>query len=545
VVLALALGVAHGQNTAPQPQPQTQKQNQPLPEPETGITTETVPVPGPKPETAMTPAQARELFRSVDTILKFDSQDTGLPIKHTVKRRLTTRKAIEAFLLEKMKEDKDTARVERSSIVMKKFGLLPADFDLRPFMLSLLKEQIAGYYDSKTKTVNLLNWINPEEQKPVLAHELTHALQDQHVDLEKWGDHSYEAPGGTPKNVTEDNRTIQTDEDDTAREAAIEGQAMVAYMDWSLAPMAQSLRTSPDVPLDPPSTTDKPDPDSPVLSSAPLVLRASLLFPYQDGLRFEQILLKDHGAHAAFAAVLDWPPGSSYEIMHPHEYEQHAHPARLTLPDLHPLLDATYQPYDLGVMGELDVRMLGEIFGGAGPSADLAKTWDGGVYYAAQSRSAVAAGKGGSTASIGLIYLSQWTTPEAARAFAGLYEASLSRKYKQLKPETAPGGLVAAAAPAPPPSFTQMRYATEEGPVVITTSDRQVFVSEGFAEDLADSLQQKMLEANAENLARSLVGDGNKDQAAELSAPLVRLFGGMGMMKAGLKLRPVSGPRVY
>jgi hypothetical protein len=196
-------------------------------------------------------------------------------------------------------------------------------------------------------------------------------------------------------------------------------------------------------------------------------------------------------------------------------------------------------------MGELDVRMLGEIFGGAGPSADLAKTWDGGVYYAAQSRSAVAAGKGGSTASIGLIYLSQWTTPEAARAFAGLYEASLSRKYKQLKPETAPGGLVAAAAPAPPPSFTQMRYATEEGPVVITTSDRQVFVSEGFAEDLADSLQQKMLEANAENLARSLVGDGNKDQAAELSAPLVRLFGGMGMMKAGLKLRPVSGPRVY
>ncbi len=80
--------------------------------------------------------------------------------------------------------------MQRSEIVLKKFGLLDRDFQLKPFLISLLTEQIAGYYDSKTKTVNLLDWIAPDSQKPVLAHELTHALQDQHVNLDKWEDKS-------------------------------------------------------------------------------------------------------------------------------------------------------------------------------------------------------------------------------------------------------------------------------------------------------------------------------------------------------------------
>ena len=78
--------------------------------------------------------------------------------------------------------------MQRSEIVLKKFGLLDRDFNLKPFLLALLKEQIEAYYDPKTKTVNMLDWIAVDEQKPVLAHELTHALQDQHLDLDKWSD---------------------------------------------------------------------------------------------------------------------------------------------------------------------------------------------------------------------------------------------------------------------------------------------------------------------------------------------------------------------
>ena len=142
----------------------------------------------PGSETHITPDQAKQLFALVDQLLKFSSDETGLPIKSDVKRHLTTRAAVESSLTEKFNEDEDSKRMQRSEIVLKKFGLLDRDFDLKPFLLSLLKEQIEAYYDPKTKTVNLLDWVSIDEQKPVLAHELTHALQDQHVDLDKWSD---------------------------------------------------------------------------------------------------------------------------------------------------------------------------------------------------------------------------------------------------------------------------------------------------------------------------------------------------------------------
>ena len=74
----------------------------------------------------------------------------------------------------------------------KKFGLLPRTFDLHSFLIKLLTEQVAGYYDEKTRTMNLLDWNEPEMQRPVMAHELTHALQDQSFNLEKMSKHDEE-----------------------------------------------------------------------------------------------------------------------------------------------------------------------------------------------------------------------------------------------------------------------------------------------------------------------------------------------------------------
>ena len=136
-------------------------------------------------EVKITPQEAEELFHSVDEILAFDSKQTGLPIKKQVKRRLTSRDEVVAYLTKHMK-DEDVKRLQRSELVLKKFGLLPRDFDLEKLLVELLREQIAGYYDPKTKTVNLLDWVPMEEQEPVMAHELTHALQDQTIGLDKW-----------------------------------------------------------------------------------------------------------------------------------------------------------------------------------------------------------------------------------------------------------------------------------------------------------------------------------------------------------------------
>src|SRR5260370_16792705 len=103
----------------------------------------------PKKDRKITPEQTKELFRSLNQILSFASDDTKLPIHHEVKRRLITREQVEKYILDKFKENKDAKRLQSEEIVLKKFGLLDRDFQLQPFLVSLLKEQIAGYYDNK------------------------------------------------------------------------------------------------------------------------------------------------------------------------------------------------------------------------------------------------------------------------------------------------------------------------------------------------------------------------------------------------------------
>lgn len=485
-----------------------------------------------KPETRITPEQAKELFASVDTILHFVSDDTELPILHRVKRRLTTRAEVVKYLENQMKNGKDARRMERSEIVLKKFGMLNENFHLQPFLVSLLKEQIAGYYDSKTKTVNLLDWVAPDEQKPVLAHELTHALQDQRVNLNKWDDQTSDA---LSKNVAEDNHHIATDEEDTARDAVLEGQAMAVFVDYELKPYGRSVLTNPEA-VKRMADAQGSEANSPVLAKAPLVLRESLLFPYQDGLKFEVDMLEDQGAKGAFAGVLDHPPSSSYEIMNPRAYEEHVNVPVLTMPNVHGLLDATYNPYDVGVMGQLDVRMLSEVFGGRAMAARLTPEWNGGIYYVVQKKSAP---DKDSTASVALLYLSQWKTPEAARAFAGMYERELSRQYsgvvEDTQDESGPDELV---------------YNSNEGPMLISTQGRLVFVSESFPLPLARKLEflmvgaQKGVEANVATarlrLMRSPVSSSMSSSgssfAGSLTGGLVDFIQGCGMMRAALHL---------
>jgi hypothetical protein len=461
----------------------------------------------------MTKAQAKELFHSVDEILSFVSDDTKLPIEHSVKRKLISRDEVNRYLTTKFNDDKGAQRLERSEIVLKKFGLLDRDFQLRPFLLSLLTEQIAGFYDSKTKTVNLLDWIKPEEQKPVLAHELTHALQDQKVGLEKWSD---VGDDNIARDAKEDNEHLRTDEAETAREAVTEGQAMAVFVDYTLEPTGKTLADAPEL-ADRLKDLVADTSGSPVMARAPLLLQESLLFPYSDGLSFEQAVLIKEGKEGAFAGVLANPPTSSFEIMHPDAYMAHTPVPVLPLPDIHPLLDATYTPYDIGVMGELDVRILTELFGGQKMAAALTPEWDGGVYYAAQRKSAVTAEQKDSTASIGLLYYSRWRNNDAARAFMHVYAAQIPRQYagvvRREKDEA---------------DADEQVYSTNEGDVLLWVSGKRVFISEGFDLPLARQLRDK-IESVQNDAPLQVAGT----QMHEPSLTMARVLSSFGMIGAG------------
>lgn len=427
-------------------------------------------------DTHLTKQQSDDLLRSIDTTLAFVSKDTHLANNRPIKRAIHTREEVSRILRDKMNEDEGAKRMERAELVLKKFGLLDRDFNLKPFLLSLLTEQVAGFYDPKTRTINLLDWVKPEEQQPVVAHELTHALQDNRVGLEKWGNPETEEMS---HNEREDNQHIQLDEASTARQAVTEGQAMVAFVDYGLKSTGKTLKDAPEMG----SRLQELSGDmsgSPILARAPLILQQSLLFPYTSGLAFEQAVLVHAGVDAAFAGTLDRPPTSSHEILHPDDYLARTPVPVLAMPDVHPLLDKQWMPYDVGVMGELDVRMTAELFGGPQIAGPLAEAWDGGIYYAAQKKSATAAERA-TTGSLGLLYLSRWKNNDSARSFLRVYAAQLPRKYQHLSAVTAKGA-----------DDDHQTFTTDEGDVVLTLEGDTVFVSEGFPRDLALQLETKM-----------------------------------------------------
>ncbi|ADV81543.1 hypothetical protein [Terriglobus saanensis] len=469
-----------------------------------------------KPAAPMTKAQGDELLRSVDEILQFASKDTHLAIKSKVKKKLLSRGEVNKFLVKKFEEDKGAQRLERSEVILKKFGLLDHDFHLRPFLISLLTEQIAGFYDPKTRTVNLLDWVAVEEQKPVMAHELTHALQDQRVEMDKWSDPlSMEIS----KDARDDNRHIQSDEANTSRDAVAEGQAMVVFVDYALKPSGKTLADSPDLGEKMQDMAGDSS-GSPLMARAPLLLQKSLLFPYTTGLAFEQVLLR-RGVDVAFAGALDRPPSSSHEVMHPQDYLSRTPVPLLTMPDIHPLLDKDWAPYDVGVMGELDVAITTELFGGKEIASAVAPEWAGGIYFAAQKRSAITAEQKQSTASLGLMYYSQWKNEDSARSFMRVYASQLGRKYSKLSRVVEKD-----------PDDDHQIFETNEGDVVLSLDDKGVYVSEGFDRETARKMEEMVRGAQGTGPLRSatlqMPGTGPSENFASWMS-------GFGMMKFALQ----------
>ena len=490
--------------------------------------------PADKADTHITAEQAKQLFSLVDELIKFSSDDSGLPIKSTVKRKITSRAEVESYLKEKFEDDEGAKRMQRDEIVLKKFGLLDRDFALKPFLLALLTEQVEAYYDSKTKTVNMLDWVSIDEQKPVLAHELTHALQDQHVDLDKWSD---QTPDDVSTTASADTDHLAKDELDTARDAVVEGQATAVMMDYILKPMGKSMVKDPEI-MDfvknQMSTTDS----SPVLARAPLLLSESLLFPYRDGLSFEQDIWMDQGRTAAFPGAIDRPPTSSWEIMNPREYEHKSTPPIPLLPNIHPLLDKAYKPYGIGQVGQLDLHILANIFAGEGAARDLTPAWNGGLYWAGQRLNATPAEQA-TTNSLALFYLSSWKSSTSAEAFVQMYAGELGRKYSGLKPDLAAQQAGAATLPE---GETELVFTTTEGPVVITTRGKLVFVAESFPLDTARKLTELVLDAQGAG-ALKMAGlepapAASRPTVSEFREPLtgdlVRFLSSCGVMKAAV-----------
>lgn len=444
-------------------------------------------------EVKMTNADTERLFKSVDTIFDFAVQDTGMPKHSVVKRRMVSKADVEKYVQGNLAKEEYAQRFVQAEMSMKKLGLVPRDFNLKEFVVKSTGQEIAGYYDNETKTVSLLNWVPAEKQEPILAHELTHALQDQNYDLSTW------------MKAAQKDKNSEADESALARKAVVEGQAMVVYLDYMLKPIGRTLQDTPDLLYAIEDPAVKGMIDSQLVHDSPMVMREAGAFAYKDGLIFEGELLHKGGKPMAFAGAFARPPRTSHEVLHPEAYINGEKLPQLRIPDMSKVLDNQYEVYDSGSVGELDVRALLKQYGERRIADSLSAEWQGGSYVLYRRKSEAAAPAQPTTADLALLYISRWKTPQAAARFAKFYAGAVPQRYRSAAEEQ----VAACLGTNCPISIAQI--GTEEGPVIVEQwNDDSVVVSESFDAPTASKLRAAIRNvagsAQAENLPQQEIG---------------------------------------
>jgi hypothetical protein len=315
-----------------------------------------------------------------------------------------------------------------------------------------------------------------------MAHELTHALQDQHFDLrrfEHW-----------PKGDSDA---------ELAAHALIEGDATLAMVMYiSSSPMRvlafmNSLKTM--------------GVDTRELDQAPRVIRESLLFPYQEGLSWTRALYTE-GGWSQVSKAFTTLPQSTEQIMHPEKYLAHEAPVKVTLPDITNLLNASGQRSEVRDQRSEVIKDVGGVSHSGNRLASNLKplaSWhrilsdvngEWGTYLLldqflkspADSRRAAAGWAGdryaiyeSSAGEIVYVSSSTWDTLNDANEFFDAYLKRIQFRYPGAEARTVPSNR--------PVKF--LNWSTNEGPVTLEQDGLRVVVVEGYAEKLsAERLMQ-------------------------------------------------------
>jgi hypothetical protein len=312
-----------------------------------------------KPPASSNAATNADFAAAADEVLGQMSDITGLKLISPLKKSLRTREQIRAYVIKEMDEDKDADERYAGERSAEAFGLLPKGFDLDTLMIDLLTEQIAGLYDPKAHEFYVADWIPIDDQKMVMAHELTHALEDQHFQIENW------SKAARPN-----------DDAELAREAVLEGSAMAAMVDYLMAGTGRSLRDLPDI--NPAMLLGDMD-NTPTLAKAPPFLKDALIFPYLDGLTFSAAVLKGAG-WSNLPAVFTRPPVSTQQILHPELYRTDKPAPVVTLPAMDKTIGPGWKKLEDNIMGEFGWKEVLKQFLGDAKATPVSTGWDGDRY---------------------------------------------------------------------------------------------------------------------------------------------------------------------
>jgi hypothetical protein len=346
------------------------------------------------------------LFDQVGPILNGLSQITGWKVERKVPAEILHQADFRRFMQDHMK-DAGPKEVRAQELTLKMFGLIPQDFNLAGETVDLMSEQAAAFYDYNKKRLFVLDSTpDGEEQRMALVHELAHALADQHHPLGKY------MRDGSPD-----------DDAATARQAVMEGQA--TWLTWAYL----SFRSGgpPEIPL---SRLDQlassAGADGPVYSHAPLYIRESLVFPYNQGIRFLDAVYRKYG-RTGFDEVFRHPPASTLQILHPDAYFASTEPTMPMAPVLDAVLGKEARKFHIlieGALGEFDFSALLRQYLQEKEGAAAASHLRGAAFRLFEHKT---------ERYPVLTFVSDWESPEAAETFFRLYVKVLKAKWKKME----------------------------------------------------------------------------------------------------------------
>jgi hypothetical protein len=347
-------------------------------------------------------APAQSLFEQVDDIVKTLSEITGWNVKRKVPSQMLSKDSFRKNMESRMKDKSSKTEIRTEEITLKMFGFVPQDFNLARETVDLVSEQAAAYYDYRKKRLFILDSTTGDvEQRLTLAHELAHALADQHHPLGKYL-----------------NKGSPDDDAESAREAVMEGQA--TFLGWAY--LAKTENQDLDAVIEKLSKSNGDSSSYPVFSKEPLYMRESLVFPYDAGLTFQYEIYKKHGRDS-FDELFTHPPESTQQIMHPQMYLDRRQPVDPKPPALEKRLKKKFKELGEGSMGEFDHSVLFRTYLPEAESIEAASHWRGGnfrLYENKRDKYPV------------LTYISEWDSPDAAQHVFELYQKVMKARWKKM-----------------------------------------------------------------------------------------------------------------
>ncbi len=279
-----------------------------------------------------------------------------LPLKKPLQTHFMSTDELRKLLINEMNRQYPGDTLQSYQEVLTLLGFIPPGTDIRKTLMALYGEQVAGLYDDRTKTLYIRSdfYLNDTIANIILSHEMCHALQDQHFNLESLNIH-------------------RTDNDDIvlAGLCIAEGDATFLMSEWfgeylNITSVFQLLSTI--------------GIDQSAYNQAPYFIQQTLIFPYIQGVLFLTNIMGKYGLEGRDIPFRH-PPQSTEQVLHPEKYlDVPDTPTSVTLASYLGRLGKGWKKKYTNVFGELGFKLLFEQYLDIPEAGRAAAGWDGDRY---------------------------------------------------------------------------------------------------------------------------------------------------------------------